>query len=54
MGNVTLRRKGGHLWAEMRGNLPGILSLGDEVDNGGAGSPFPMQPSTVIDRRIVA
>ena len=54
IGRVTLRRDGRDLVAETRGNLIGIL--GGELVCGlyGAGSPFPMQPSTVIDRRIVA
>ena len=52
IGEVILRRHGDRLVAELRGNLHGILDL--SCDSSGAGSPFPMQPSTVIDRRTVA
>ncbi|HET9001169.1 MAG TPA: hypothetical protein VFP86_16140 [bacterium] len=37
VGDITLRRKGDHLWAETRGNLAGIVELAAEVVNGGAG-----------------
>jgi hypothetical protein len=34
---TTLRRKDGHLWAEMRGNIARLLEVDDQVGNGGAG-----------------
>ena len=49
-----MEKGGNRLVAELRGNLPAILELEEKLYNRGAGSPFPMQPSTVIDRRIVA
>lgn len=36
VGKITLRQKDGRLWAEMQGNLAGLLEI-DEVGNGGAG-----------------
>lgn len=36
IGKITLRQKDGRLWAEMQGNLAGLLEI-DEVGNGGAG-----------------
>ncbi len=37
IGKITLRAKDGHLWAEMRGNIAGILEVDDQVGNAGAG-----------------
>lgn len=37
VGHVTLRRDGDHLVAEMRGNLPGLLEIDEQLDNSGAG-----------------
>jgi hypothetical protein len=54
---IVLRRdEDGRLWAEVRGNLGGLLNLEDAelVARVGAGSPFLTQPSTIIDCRIVA
>lgn len=51
---VVLRRHGDRLMAEVQGNLKALLDLDESFGNDGAGSPFPMQPSTVIDRRVVA
>ena len=44
---IVLRRdEDGHLWAELRGNLAGILRLDDEVLAGaGAGSPSRSLPN---------
>jgi hypothetical protein len=39
IGKITLRVKDGHLWAEMRGNVAGLLAVDDQVGNTGAGSP---------------
>ncbi len=53
IGEVTLKPNQGGLEALLRGNLPRILDL-DRYCTIGAGSPILTQPSTVIDRRIVA
>ncbi len=37
VGRITLRRDEDHLVAELRGNLPVILELEDELYNRGAG-----------------
>jgi hypothetical protein len=39
IGTITLRRKDDRLWAEMQGNLAGLLEVDEQVGNGGAGSP---------------
>jgi len=40
VGPITLRRDGHRLVAELRGNLPALLELDDELYNRGAGSRF--------------
>jgi hypothetical protein len=54
---IVLHPEGQQLVANFCGNLTGVLKLKldpEVMGSVGAGSPFPMQPSTVIDRRIVA
>ncbi len=51
LGDVILRPDDQGLVAEVRGNLGVLL---EDVPSIGAGSPLLTQPSTVIDRRIVA
>ena len=41
-----LRQRDGHLWAEMQGNLAGLLEIDDQVGNGGAGSPVRLFPTS--------
>ena len=49
IGKITLRRKDGHLWAEMRGNIARLLEIEVPVGNGGAGSPSPSLAHIVDD-----
>ena len=44
LGQITLRRDGKRLLAELRGNLPGILNL-DHYDKGGAGRGISSLPN---------
>lgn len=37
IGKITLRVKDGHLWAEIRGNVAGLVAVDDQVGNAGAG-----------------
>ncbi len=39
IGKIILRRRDGRLWAEMQGNIEGLLPVDNQVGNGGAGSP---------------
>ena len=54
IGEVTLEPNDQGLMAVLRGNVCGNANLEDGSCTTGAGSPVPMLPSTVIDRRIVA
>jgi hypothetical protein len=45
IGKITLRRKDGHLWAEMRGNVTGLLEVDDQVGNAGAGRGISSLPN---------
>lgn len=50
IGKITLRVKDGHLRAEMRGNVAGLLAVDDQVGNAGAGRgifAFPTNPVVV-------
>jgi hypothetical protein len=37
VGTITLRQKNDRLWAEMQGNLAGLLEIDEQVGNAGAG-----------------
>lgn len=50
VGKITLRKKDGRLWAEMQGNLGGLLEVDEQVGNGGAGSPLLTLPNTPPDQ----
>lgn len=52
---IVIRREGKHLIAQVVGNFAGMFALEPDLcASVGAGSPVPMLPSTVIDRRIIA
>jgi site-specific DNA recombinase len=55
LGKVTLRRDGARLLADVKGNLPGLLDVDEEVfGRAGAGSPFLTLPHIVDDDLSVA
>jgi hypothetical protein len=51
-GPITLSRDGDKLVAEMRGNLPALLEVSEELYNHGAGSPALELPTEVFRIRV--
>ena len=58
LGKVTLRRDGARLLADVKGNLPGLLDVDEEVfGKAGAESPvrlFPTTPALPLVARMVS
>jgi hypothetical protein len=48
LGPITLSRDGDKLVAEMRGNLPALLEVSEELYNRGAGSPVRLFPTSLL------
>jgi hypothetical protein len=51
-GPITLSRDGDKLVAEMRGNLPALLEVSEELYNRGAGSPVRLFPTSLLLRLV--
>jgi hypothetical protein len=52
--SITLRKEGDRLFADVRGNITGLLGLDSEYDNRGAGSPSLTLATLPPGDRIVA